>query len=130
MPGSKGSGRPSETRQLKLHGEQGLPVLPADMTGVHAVELWELAITSLPNVLVKLDFAVLRLCCESYQLAMDCLADPKQRKLATSAMSRFESLARQIGLTPHSRRIIKPVDVETVDENDPYNDWLNRGGLG
>lgn len=127
MPGSPSSGRPSETRQLKLLGEQGLPVLPTDMTGVHAVALWNEAIDSLPHVLQRLDFAVLRLCCESYQLAMDCLSDPKQRKLATSAMSRFESLARQIGLTPHSRRIIKPIEVETVDDEE-FSEWL-EGGL-
>ena len=121
-----GAGRPAETEQLPIKGEQRPPEKP-DGLRQYASELWDLAVESLPHVLRPVDVAVLRLCCEAYQMAMDCVADPDMKKEAISAMTKFDSLAKQIGLTPHSRRVIKPAASEKQTE-DPLKVWRDRAG--
>lgn len=121
----QGSGRPSEKSQVKLKGEQLPPKKPDDLNGEHANALWDEAVVALSHVLRPVDFAILRLACEAFELAMTdgC---PKVRLSASRA---FEAMARQIGLTPSSRRVIKPVDGEQSEEVDPLAKWMERGGL-
>ena len=119
-----GGGRPSEKSQTKPKGEQSPPVKPDDLIGVYANQLWDEAVKSLEHVLRPIDFAILRLACHAFETAMTD-EDPKVR---LSAQRVFESHGRQIGLTPSSRRIVKPVDA--VEETDTeFDDWLKRGGM-
>ena len=133
-----GGGRPSETSQLALRAGNEPPKKPRGMKGKHANELWDLAIESLPHVLRKVDGPVLRLACVAYQRAMDCEerlandpADDEAHKMMMSAMTKFDSLAKTIGLNPHSRRVIKPASGETGEEKqeDPFEVWMRNGGL-
>lgn len=119
-----GSGRPSEKSQTKIKGDQSPPQKPDDL-GEYASQIWDEAVKALPHVLRPCDYGILRLCCEAFQLAM---TDPSS-KVRISAMRVYESHAGKIGLTPHSRRIVKPVDEIETDDNDPFNEWMKRGGL-
>lgn len=131
-----GSGRPSETRQIRVRGDQIPPKAPADL-GPHAKRVWDLAVGSLPDVLRPLDEPILRMCCEAYQSAMDLKAKmDRSRKFNSSihgamcrAMRLFESHAKQIGLTPSSRRVVKPVEPGEQDEVSPFEEFLKQGGL-
>jgi phage terminase small subunit len=132
---SNGSGRPSEKEQIDLRSGNEPPQLPPDMTGPHAIEMWKLAVESLPHVLRKVDGPVLRLCCESYQLAMDSLAllavdqqNEKASRTYISAVTKFDALANRIGLNPSSRRIVKPAKGEATGEGE-FDEWLKRGNL-
>jgi phage terminase small subunit len=50
--------------------------------------------------------------------------------MAMSAITKFETLAKSIGLNPHSRRVIKPVSGEETEKGDDvFEEWLKRGGL-
>ena len=131
-----GGGRPAETSQLPLRGGDRPPTKPK-LSGKHANELWDIAVESLPHVLREIDGPVLRLACESYQQAMDCFdllardrTDEATHKMAMSAITKFETLAKSIGLNPHSRRVIKPASGETSEKkDDAFEEWLKRGGL-
>ncbi len=131
-----GGGRPSEKSQLAVKAGNNPPVMPSDLHGEYAIELWRLAVNGLPHVLREIDGPVLRLCCEAYQVAMDqrmlLIAEPDNSdalKGMIAAMTKFDSLAKTIGLNPHSRRVIKPADGNADNEKDPLTDWLARGGL-
>ena len=127
-PGAKGGGgRPSETQQLQTRGDQVPPPVPDDLRGDYARRLWELAITELPHVLRPVDEPVLRLAAVSYQLAMDSLA-ANEHKTFVSAVTKFDALAKQVGLNPHCRRVIKPCAENQGD--DPLEQWIAAGGLG
>lgn len=126
--GTKSSGRPSEKEQLPIRGKAEPPKMPKGM-GEHAQHVWKLAVESLPHVLRPLDEPVLRLCCECYQLAMDGLK-AGDTKTFLVAVAKYELTANKIGLTPHSRRVIKPVSTtEVTKEESPFDSWFNRGGL-
>jgi phage terminase small subunit len=133
-----GGGRPSELSQLAIKGGDHPPEKPIDMKGEFANELWDIALETLPHVLRKVDGPVLRLACESYQQAMLCFQvlaseplDVSANKMAMAAITKFETLAKSLGLNPHSRRVIKPANSETQasKEDDPMQEWLRRGGL-
>ena len=131
-----GGGRPSEKSQLVVKAGNNPPAVPGDLHGQYAKELWKLAVEALPHVLRELDGPVLRLCCEAYQVAMDqrqlLIEEPDNGdalKGMIAAMTKFDSLAKTIGLNPHSRRVIKPADVESGEDDDPMTKWLARGAL-
>ena len=133
-----GGGRPSETSQLALRGGNQPPEKPESIIGVYANELWDLAIESLPHVLRKVDGPVLSMACLAYQRAMECFEkignDPDEdeayHRQAMSAITKFETLAKSIGLNPHSRRVIKPANGEATEtKDDAFDEWLKRGGL-
>lgn len=126
--GTKSSGRPSEKEQLLIKGKQEPPKMPKGLRP-HAAMVWKLAVDSLPHVLRPLDEPVLRLCCEAYQLAMDAL-EAGETKTFLVAVAKFDLTAGKIGMTPHSRRVIKPVSAkELANEETPFDAWFNRGGL-
>lgn len=118
------AGRPSEKCQTKVKGDQGPPKKPSDL-GEWSSRVWDDAVAALPHILRPLDYAILRVACEAFQMAMTD-EDPKVR---LQAMRAFESHARQIGLTPSSRRIVKPVDEVESHENDPFVEFMRKGGL-
>ena len=132
-----GGGRPSETSQLALKAGNQPPTKPESLKGTWANEMWDLALSALPHVLREVDGPVLRLACESYQQAMNCFkvleSDPLDKDvhaMAMSAITKFEALAKSIGLNPHSRRVIKPASGEEAGkQDDAFNEWLKRGGL-
>jgi len=132
-----GAGRPAEKSQIALRGGNEPPEKPIGLKE-HASELWDLAIESLPHVLRKVDGPVLRLCCDAYQSAMDARSildkDPTDHKAHArfiSAITKFDGLAKGLGLNPHSRRVIKPADGEQGGKktDDAFENWLKRGGL-
>ena len=126
MAGTSSSGRPSERSQIEVHGVQSPPSKPSDLVGVHANELWDIAVESLSHVLRPIDFAILRQCCEVYELFRT--TDDLKTKLSASRL--FVNLSKQIGLDPSSRRVIKPAkDPKPEPEKDPFDAWLERGGL-
>lgn len=120
-----GSGRPSEKTQTKVRGKQEPPVKPADMEGVYANQIWDQAVEALPHILRPVDYGILRMACEAFELAMTS----EDEKVRLSAMRAYESCANKIGMTPHSRRIVKPVDNEEPEQISPLDDWLQRGAL-
>lgn len=131
-----GGGRPSETAQLELKGGNQPPTKPEAMKGEHAIRMWDLALEALPHVLREVDGPILRLACESYQRAMDCFAllaldplDDKAHTMAVSAITKFDALAKTLGLNPHSRRVIKPAADEKSKSTDDFSEWMKRGGL-
>jgi phage terminase small subunit len=137
--GSKGGGgRPSETKQISLRAGNQPPTKPKEVSGRYASELWDLAIAALPHVLREIDGPVLSLACLTYERAMECFEkiggdpdeDERLHKQAVSAITKFETLARSLGLNPHARRVIKPAaDEVDTDREDPMMEWLKRGGL-
>ena len=138
MAGIKGhSGRKAETSQVKLRGGDCPPTKPKDMKGEHANECWDLALAALPHVLREVDGPVLRLACEAYQQAMVCFKvleseplDASANKMAMAAITKFEALAKTLGLNPHSRRVIKPASGEEAGKvDDAFSEWMKRGGL-
>lgn len=133
-----GSGRPSEKQQVSLRGGNAPPVMPHDLVGDHARELWSRAVESLPHVLREVDAPVLRMACVLYQrfrdLELMMLEEPDNPKLhdmMISAANKFDTYANRIGLNPHCRRVIKPVEGESGEEkkDDPLEAWMKRGGL-
>lgn len=128
MPGNASSGRPSEKYQLPVEGNQEPPEMPDDLDGEHAKKLWKVAVESLPHVLRPIDGPVLHLCCLSFQSAID-LANEGDHKMAIAFMRAFELLACKIGLTPHARRVIKPVAPKQEFPDDPFIEWMSRRGL-
>jgi hypothetical protein len=67
---------------------------------------------------------------------MECLAlleqEPDNEKfhgMYTSAVTKFDALAGRIGLTPHSRRVIKPAKGEGEAAGGEFDEWLKRGNL-
>lgn len=124
-----GAGQPEIKKQLKVEGAQSPPKMPRGLRP-HAKKVWELAVDSLPHVLRPLDEPALRLCCEAYQMAMDAIENDDS-KAFVSAFTKFEAMAGKIGLTPHSRRTIKPADdgKDDKDTEDPFEVWKTRGGL-
>ena len=128
MAGTKTSGRPSETAQLTTKGGQSVPEMPADL-GPHAQKVWQLACEHLPHVLTTLDEPILRLCAEAYQAAMDLRGQPGKESKFIAACGKFDALASRLGLTPHSRRVIKPIAEDQATEETDYDEWFKRGGL-
>jgi phage terminase small subunit len=127
MAGSSFSGRPDIDNQLATKGKQEPPEMPEDLVGVHPRQLWKQALEDLPHCLRQCDFAILRLACESYQASMEAYAAGDDRTGLAAARG-FMIAAKEIGLTPNARRIIKPVEGE-VEESD-FQKWLKRhGGL-
>jgi phage terminase small subunit len=131
-----GGGRPSETSQLALRGGNEPPKKPDGLRGEFANRLWDLAIESLPHVLRKVDEPALEQCCIAYQrvkemdaiLAGDHL-NKEAHNMMVSAMTKFDSLAKSLGLNPHSRRVIKPADGEQAEKKeDAFEQFLKRSG--
>lgn len=134
---SNGSGRPSVAKQAKVIGDPKPPKMP-DGLGEHAAYCWRLACDSLPHILRGVDEMYLRGCCEAYGHAMEMMAalstQPLDKDVHTMAMASwriFDTYARQIGLTPSSRRIVKPADdaKEEAAVKSDYQVWAQRGGL-
>jgi len=129
MAGTAASGRPGVQHQIETRGEQTPPEIPTDLEGSHAIALWQQAVTDLPHCLRQADFAILRLACETYQRAMDGFAAGDE-KSALAATRLYNNLAREIGLTPSARRIVKPAPGEKQEmDDDAFEQWLARGGL-
>ncbi|MEQ1904750.1 MAG: hypothetical protein ABL888_11230 [Pirellulaceae bacterium] len=119
-----GAGRPAH-KPFVPKGEQVPPAKPDDL-GEFASRVWDDAVQALPHILRPLDYGILRLACESFQLAMTA----KDEKIRLQASRAFESLGRQIGLTPSSRRTVKPFEeIEPIDDDAAFNEWMKRGGL-
>ncbi|HMO13035.1 MAG TPA: hypothetical protein PKA83_02810 [Pirellulaceae bacterium] len=102
--------------------------MPKDLKGKHAQELWQVAIKSLAHVLQKPDFAILKQSCQSYQMGQEA-QEAGNAKLALAAFRLYESHAKQIGLTPSSRRVVKPISEPEQTGNDLFSQWLKSGGL-
>jgi len=126
MSGTPLSGRPSVESQIKTLGAQEPPKMPADLKGRFAKQLWKQAVEDLGHVLRPVDFAVLKLCCQSFEMSQTS----EDEKVRLSAMRMFASLSHKIGLDPSSRRVVKPAPSEVEpSEPDPFQQWLDRGGL-
>jgi phage terminase small subunit len=129
MAGTNQSGRPSEKHQLVVLGEQSPPPMPSDLIGDHAQELWAKATESLAHVLRGIDYAILKQCCQAFQIGQDAF-EKGNAKLALAAFRQYENHAKQIGLTPSSRRIVKAVQEPAESQSDAaVKSWLARGGL-
>ncbi|MEQ1904762.1 MAG: hypothetical protein ABL888_11295 [Pirellulaceae bacterium] len=118
-----GAGRPVH-KPFVPKGEQVPPAKPDDL-GEFASRVWDDAVVALPHVLRPLDYGILRLACEAFQIAMTV----EDAKVRLQAMRAFESHARQIGLTPSSRKTVKPCDDEQQPDDDQFNQWMRKGGL-
>jgi len=125
MAGTKSSGRPSVKHQLEVKGDQGVPEMPEGL-GPHALEMWNLAIESLPHVIRRVDGPILRLACESYEKAVVLFAAGETKEAASMAKT-FEALASKIGLHPSSRRVVRPVDDEESKDGNDFDKWLAKG---
>jgi phage terminase small subunit len=65
----------------------------------------------------------------AYQSAID-LHEAGESKEASNVSRTFESLAAKIGLTPSSRRVVKPVETSDDDQDgDAFAEWLKKGRL-
>jgi len=128
MSGTPSIGRPSVANQLPTQGEQKPPTLPSDLTGEHAIALWRQAVQDLPHALRQCDFAILRLTCEAYQKAMDAFSSGDE-KTALASSRLFGTLAKEIGLSPSSRRVVRPAPTDEKQEPDEFDKWLSRRGL-
>lgn len=128
MSGTAKSGRPSVKTSLLVHGSQEPPKVPADLKGKHARALWGLAVRQLPHVLRLVDAAILRVACESFQAAVVARALGDDRT-ANANIRSFLGAARELGLTPSARRVVRPVEGSEPDADELFKDWVKRGGL-
>jgi len=128
MAGSAKSGRP-RAEQTEVLGSKTPPKKPNDLSGDYASACWDKAIEQMGHCIREVDGPLLRLACEAYQRSMD-LRDDGDDNGARKESQVYLQLAKELGLTPSSRRVVKPPAGKAF-ESTPFDNWLTkRGNLG
>lgn len=81
------------------------------------------SLEDLPRILRQCDLAILRLRGEAYQAAMDAYEAGDDRKELAAARG-FMAVAKELGLSPSARRIVKPAPIEKKEFD--FQKWLTR----